>query len=135
MKRWLPLLLLGFAASTSGCTPPRTNQDQGPPPPGSFSGRDQAFIEKLQQLQARNPVQDAQAAIAGGRRYLLCNAGRSRTVPGLTPEAYQAASASCPTECLDGVTDALFGPNHAAYLKAALDYSATWNRTMLPACR
>jgi len=137
MKRLFPCLLLGMglAAGTGGCMPSRTDQGQSPPPPGSFSGRDQAFRQKREQLQARNPIQDAKTAIAAGKRYLLCTAGRSRTVPGLSVDEYQAASGNCPTECLDGVTDTLFGPEHAAYLQTALDYSAQWNRTMLPVCR
>ena len=96
---------------------------------------DTQFIKILADLRNKNPQQDAQAAILRGERYLLCNAGRSRTVPGLTAAVYTQLSQRCPTQCLDGVTDALMGSHHAAYLGAALDYSAQWNQVMAAACR
>ncbi len=102
---------------------------------GAGNAQDNRYISALAALQQKDPVQDAQAAIARGQRYFLCNAGRSSTVPGLSAEVYASVRDRCPTECLDGVTDALYGSNHARYLGAALDYSARWNQTMLPACR
>lgn len=98
------------------------------------SAEDAQFVKKTSELQAKNPKQDAQAALARGERYFLCNAGRSRTVPGLTAEVYAKASERCPTQCLDGVTDALYGENHAKYLNAALEYSAQWNQVIVKAC-
>lgn len=98
------------------------------------SAEDAQFIKKLSELQAKNPQQDAQAAITRGERYFLCNAGRSRTVPGLKAEVYANAQGQCPTRCLDGVTDALYGEHHAKYLSAALEYSALWNQAMIKAC-
>ncbi|HMT93674.1 hypothetical protein [uncultured Thiothrix sp.] len=98
------------------------------------SAEDAQFVKKTSELQAKNPKQDAQAALARGERYFLCNAGRSRTVPGLTAEVYAKASERCPTQCLDGVTDALYGENHAKYLSAALEYSAQWNQVIVKAC-
>lgn len=98
------------------------------------SQEDTQFVKKLSELQQKNPQQEAQAAIARGERYFLCNAGRSRTVPGLTAEVYAKASERCSTQCLEGVTDALYGENHAKYLSAALAYSAQWNQVMIKAC-
>lgn len=103
-------------------------------PPQTTSTEDAQFVKKLSELQTKNPKQDAQASIARGERYFLCNAGRSRTVPGLTAEVYANVRERCPTQCLEGVTDALYGENHAKYLSAALEYSAQWNQVMVNAC-
>ena len=98
------------------------------------ANEDAQFVKMLGNLQTKNPKQDAQTAMASGERYFLCNAGRSRSVPGLTAEVYANARERCPTKCLDGVTDALLGENHAKYLEAALQYSAQWNQVMVTAC-
>ena len=98
------------------------------------ANEDAQFVKMLSELQTKNPKQDAQTAMASGERYFLCNAGRSRSVPGLTAEVYANARERCPTKCLDGVTDALLGENHAKYLEAALQYSAQWNQVMVTAC-
>lgn len=103
-------------------------------PPQTASTEDAQFVKKLRELQTKNPKQDAQASIARGERYFLCNAGRSRTVPGLTAEVYANVRERCPTQCLEGVTDAVYGENHAKYLSAALEYSAQWNQVMVNAC-
>lgn len=104
-------------------------------PQTSTSSEDAQFVQKLNDLTAKNPKLEAQAAIARGERYFLCNAGRSRSLPGLTAEVSTNARERCPsTKCLDGVTDALYGENHAKYLSAALEYSAQWNQLMVTAC-
>lgn len=101
----------------------------------TVSNEDTQFVKKLSELQSKNPKQDAQTAISRGEHYFLCNAGRSRSVPGLTAEVYANARERCPTtKCLEGVTDALYGENHAKYLSAALEYSAQWNQVMVTAC-
>jgi hypothetical protein len=99
------------------------------------AGKEQYYAQQLPVLQSKDPQADARAAIARGDRHFLCNAGRSATVPGLTAEAYAQVRDKCPTECLDGVTDALYGENHRRYLAVALDYSARWNAVMFNACR
>ncbi len=102
---------------------------------GAGNQQDAQFIAMLAELNRKNPEQDAQAAIAQGKRHFLCNAGRSATVPGLTAEVFATVRDRCPTECLEGVSDGLYGPNHARYVSAALNYSARWNQVMLVACR
>ena len=105
------------------------------PSAGEIAGnKDHYYAQQLPILQAKDPVADARAAIAKGELYFLCNAGRSATVPGVTAEVFASVKTICPTQCLDGVTDALYGENHSRYLSAALEYSARWNQTMLPAC-
>ena len=120
------LLILTACAET---TPPAPTEQ---PPASSHDSQYQNMLEKLRR---KNPAENARSAISNGNRFFLCNAGRSSTVPGLTPETYQQVQANCPTKCLEGVTDALHGSNHGQYISAALAYSATWNQTMLPACR
>lgn len=125
-------LMLILTLLTVGCV------DTTPPAPDTQStatSHDSQFIAMLSKLRSKNPVENARSAISTGQPFFLCNAGRSSTVPGLNSEDYQAVQANCPTKCLEGVTDALHGPNHAQYLSAALDYSAKWNQTMLSACR
>ena len=137
------LNLLVFSSLLSACNDvnPLTASDSGNIHVPSASeirranGGDERFATLLQQLQQRDPVQEAQAARQQGQTYFLCNAGRSNTVPGLSAALYASARHHCPTRCLDGVTDALEGPQHSRYLSAALDYSARWNQTMLAACR
>ncbi|WML91744.1 hypothetical protein RCF98_05250 [Thiothrix lacustris] len=98
-------------------------------------GKEQHYAEQLPILQARNPEAEARASISQGKRYFLCNAGRGSSVPGVDPAVFASLTGNCPTECLDGVTDALYGENHRRYLAVALDYSAKWNKVMLDACR
>ena len=102
---------------------------------GMANNTDAYYTRQLPVLQAKDPEADATAAIKRGERYFLCNAGRSATVPGIDPEVFALVRNNCPTQCLDGVTDALLGPNHHRYLEVALEYSARWNKVMLSACR
>lgn len=129
---------LACLLSLSACMPPANNDAIGGNIPGasaSAADKERYFAEQLPILQARNPEADARAAIARGDRHFLCNAGRSDTVPGLNVGVYAQVRNNCPTRCMEGVTDALYGPNHNRYLQAALAYSARWNQTMLAACR
>lgn len=131
------LLLSGLGLAVGACREMPSNQASGTStqvPQQNASAEDAQFVQKLRELQSKNPKLEAQAAIARGERYFLCNAGRSRTVPGLKAEIYANAQNQCPTRCLDGVTDALYGENHAKYLNAALEYSAQWNQVMINAC-
>ncbi len=139
-------VLCSLLVSLAGCYEPVVNAD-GKAPADKGKGvhvpsaaeisadKEKYFAEQLPLLQARNPQAEAQAAIAKGDRYFLCNAGRSPTVPGIAAADYAQVQANCPTRCLDGVSDAIYGEQHRRYLQVALDYSARWNQTMLPACR
>jgi hypothetical protein len=98
-------------------------------------GKEKHYAGQLPLLQARNPEAEARAAIANGERHFLCNAGRGSTVPGIAADVFAQVRQHCPTQCLEGVTDALYGTNHRRYLTAALEYSARWNKVMLEACR
>lgn len=133
--------LLLCSSVIAACQPALPEKNQTPENPRPPSARDinaqheRYFAEQLPLLQARNPEAEAQAAIVKGERYFLCNAGRSSTVPGIAPEVYAQVRDRCETRCLEGVTDALYGANHRAYLSAALVYSARWNQVMLAVCR
>ena len=141
MKKLLLPVAVSLLAGLTACrelpatSPANSGGVHVPSADEAMGGQDRQFIAMRDKLLRKNPVADAQAAINRGERYFLCNAGRSATVPGLTPEVYAGVRARCETRCLDGVTDGLFGPNHADYLGVALDYSASWNKTMLPACQ
>ena len=121
----------------TGCAAKETAHSGNPTPQETESNEtsDAQFIPKLEQLNTKNPVTDAQSSIAAGKKYFLCNIGRSRTVPGLETEAYASARENCATQCLDGVTDAVIGDNHLRYLQAATAYSASWNKVMINVCR
>lgn len=111
-----------------------SNKKPAPSVTSTANQQDEQFIPKLAALKTLNPVADAQQAISTDKHYFLCNVGRSATVPGLTPDVYNAAKNNCPTRCLDGVTDAIYGRNHAKYLGAAIAYSASWNQVMINVC-
>lgn len=133
MKRYL--LTLAFGAGLVGCYEPIAQADnssgvQIPSAQEIAAKKEQHFAQQLSKLQQRNPEQEAQQAIQNGERYFLCGVGRGAALPGLTAQP----STNCPTRCLDGVSDTLYGPQHRAYLKVALDYSARWNQQMLKAC-
>lgn len=132
----LSLCSLGLAVSACREMPshPVSGSSNTQTPPATITHEDAQFVKKLSELQGKHPKQDAQAAMARGERYFLCNAGRSRSVPGLSAEVYAKVSERCPTQCLEGVTDAVYGENHAKYLSAALEYSAQWNQVMVNAC-
>lgn len=135
------LLALLWVGSLSAChapIAPAPSQEKGVHIPSAAeisSAKEQHYAQQLPLLQARNASADATASIQQGKRYFLCNAGRSATVPGITAEVFAQVRDKCPTECLEGVTDALYGENHRRYLTVALDYSAQWNQVMLAACR
>jgi len=137
-KHTLTLLSLCILFTLGACREMPSNQSSGANgsqvPQQNTANEDSQFVRMLTELQSKNPKQDAQAAIAGGERHFLCGAGRSRSVPGLTADVYANARERCPTQCLEGVTDALLGANHAKYLDAALQYSAQWNQVMITAC-
>jgi len=139
MKMTLSALLC--ASSLSACQAPATpepHQEKSVHIPSAveISGtQEQHYATQLPLLQARNASADAAASIQQGKRYFLCNAGRSTTVPGIAPDVYAQVRDKCPTECLEGVTDAIYGENHRRYLTVALAYSAQWNQVMLAACR
>lgn len=118
----------------TGCAANETGSNS-PPPAENNETTDTQFIQKLERLNSKNPVADAQNAIATGKKYFLCNIGRSRTVPGLEAGEYANARDNCPTQCLDGVTDAVIGDNHLRYLQAATAYSASWNKVMINVCQ
>lgn len=139
MKATLCALLC--ASSLSACQAPATPEPPEKkgihiPSAAEISGtKEHYYAAQLPLLQARNASVDATASIQQGKRYFLCNAGRSSTVPGIAADVFAQVRDKCPTECLDGVTDALYGENHRRYLAVALDYSAQWNKVMLTACR
>lgn len=125
-----------LALTMTGCAAKDTaHNSSNETPKAEGENTDTQFIQKLAQLNSKNPVSDAQRSIAAGKRYFLCNIGRSRTVPGLDAEEYQSVRQNCPTQCLDGVTDAVLGDNHLSYLQAAVAYSASWNKVMINVCR
>ncbi len=97
--------------------------------------KERHFAEQLAALTTRNPEAEAQTALNNGERYLLCNAGRGAILPGLSAQQSTQARQVCAVQCLDGVTDAIYGENHRRYLTAALDFSARWNQVMVSACR
>ncbi|WP_020395849.1 hypothetical protein [Thiolinea disciformis] len=140
MKVWL-MCLSSFitlsACAADRAAPPHQPQAEVHVPSASeiFQNEDASYKTTLSQLQQRNPIQEAQAAIQRGERYFYCNAGRSNTIPGITAQTYASLPARCEVRCLEGVTDALLGPHHHAYLSAALAFSARWNQIMLLACR
>lgn len=134
MKRKMSTILL-TVLSLSGVSGCGNNPAASGVSPPAVSTHDQSFIEKLDKLQQKDPFISARKAIASGKPYFLCNIGRSRTVPGLNPEVYAQGSANCPTRCLEGVTDAVYGPHHARYLEAAMNFSIRWNQVMIEACR
>lgn len=119
----------------SGCAANDTTHSDTPSPVADSEHSDAGFIRQLEQLNSKNPVTDAQSAIASGEKYFLCNIGRSRTVPGITVEEYTVARNQCKTRCLEGVTDAVIGDNHLRYLQAATTYSTSWNKVMINVCR
>ena len=138
MKRVTIALLMGLSMAACNSskveTPPSTTGVHIPSASEISSGKEQYYAQQLPVLLAKNPEADAQAALASGERYLLCGAGRSQQLPGINvPIA--ALQRKCAIQCLDGVSDALYGQNHQRYLQAALAYSARWNQVMLPACQ
>lgn len=127
----LSLISLGLVA----CKEPTSVTHPTPAPPTHVSNQNESFIAKHQALKTKNPHTDAQAAIQRGERYFLCGIGRGVSVPGIPAATYQAVRHQCKTQCLEGVSDAVYGDHHLAYLETAQRYSASWNQTMLTACR
>lgn len=127
----LPVLTVLTLLTLSACKEP-TSVDT---PAATPSQQDRAFIDKRLALQAKKPRKEARKAIQQGERYFLCGIGRGSHAPGIAPQLYQVARQHCPTQCLEGVSDAIYGKHHLAYLDTARRYAAQWNKVMLTVCR
>jgi len=126
----ISLLLVACKEPTAVSTP-----NHSPAEPAHVTNQDERFIARHKALKTKNPHADVQTAIQRGERYFLCGIGRGASVPGIPAAAYQAVRNNCPTRCLEGVSDAIYGQHHLAYLETAERYSSIWNQTMLTACR
>ena len=94
------------------------------------------YAQKLGDLSKKNPVIEAQKAIANDDLHLLTfqsGRGGSTTVPGI--ENLQVKNVNCRLLQLDGMGDSIYGENHLKYRVAIEKYASEFNRVMHPYCR
>ena len=136
------IIISGLSLLMQACvaTPVKTNNQQSNNA-GEFSVEDikqreeAEYAQKLERLNKRNPVQDAQQSISQGEYYLLAyQSGRGgiNKAPGLTQA--QAKNSLCRFKRLDGLGDSIYGENHLKYRVKIRQYASQFNQTMYAFC-
>ncbi len=98
--------------------------------------REAEFASKLRELNAKSPSQEVQSALRVNNFYLysyFSGRGGQAIVPGLIEP--QPILTKCKLVQMDGMGDAIYGPNHMRYREANRKYSAEFNRGMVSFCR
>lgn len=97
--------------------------------------KDDMFVKKLADLLMKDPVVDANIAIAKGDTRLIAKAGRGLNVPGFSAAEAAVLKPKCGLRYEDGFGDMLYGENHQRYYKALIEYARQYNVTIKPACQ
>lgn len=119
-KKHKPIVKLPYAASTEAIKNRNENK----------------YAQKLQALNNKNPILEAQQEASIGYHFFLGfqgGRGGARTIPGLTLQ--QAKSSSCGIKRLDGFGDTIYGENHLKYRIALRNYAKKFNGVMYSYCR
>jgi hypothetical protein len=103
--------------------------------PHTKQSKDEQFIQKLAALKQKDPVQDAQRAIAKGNKKFIVKAGRGLIIPGIDANQYSMLKTKCGLDYKQGLGDVLYGEHHRRYYSALFAYAKTYNQTMLNACK
>ena len=131
----LPLTLQSCISNADKAS--STDNNKGSTNTGSSSTKetkDQAFIQKLADLQQRNPINDAQQAIANGDKRFIAKAGRGLNIPSISSTTYSSVKGRCGLRYEYGFGDVLYGENHSRYYGAFIRYAGLYNTTILSAC-
>lgn len=96
--------------------------------------KDQQFIRKLVELKQRDPVKDAQQAIAKGTLQLIAKAGRGLSISGIDISKYPELKQKCGIRYQDDFGDLLYGQHHRRYYNALHAYAEKYNKVILQAC-
>ena len=126
----LPLLLQGCLSTTDKKKEVNINTANH-----SIQAKDEAFIQKLADLQQRNAINDAQQALANGDKRFIAKAGRGLNIPNISPATYSSVKERCGLRYENGFGDMLYGENHRRYYRAFIHYAEQYNATILAACR
>jgi len=126
----LPLILQGCISNADKVNKGNTNKVTS-----SKEMKDQAFIQKLADLQQRDPVFDAQQAITKGDRRFIAKAGRGLNIPSISPATYSQVKGNCGLRYENGFGDVLYGANHRRYYSTFVNYAGQYNLTILRNCR
>ncbi|MEM7207047.1 MAG: hypothetical protein AAF434_04410 [Pseudomonadota bacterium] len=102
--------------------------------PATMSEDEKFAVEQLQWLDKADPVKDAAAAVASGKRELLSTGVRGGVLPGVDPEKSADYAETCGYTLVAGGTDVIRGDTHRAYLKRASEYAKAYNREMINHC-
>ncbi|MCK5918534.1 MAG: hypothetical protein KAG34_08915 [Cocleimonas sp.] len=97
--------------------------------------KDHEFIQKLADLNQRNPVADAQQAIASGDKKFIAKAGRGLNIPSIDVNTYSMLKGQCGLRYERGFGDQLYGQYHRRFYSAFVAYAERYNQTMLSACQ
>jgi hypothetical protein len=97
--------------------------------------KDHEFIQKLANLKQRNPVDDAQRAIADGNKKFIAKAGRGLNIPGIDANTYLLLKGQCGLRYEQDFGDQLYGKYHRRYYSAFIAYAKRYNQAMLSACQ
>ena len=142
MKKWLPILSINIFLTSCVVAPVKgTDQDQNAVKPYSVEvikqQREAEYAQKLQALNQRDPVQDAQTTIASGKiiHLLAYQSGRGGKLKAPCLTDAQASHANCKFKLLDGMGDAIYGENHLKYRIAIRRYAQRYNQCIYPYCQ
>ena len=136
IKTYLALCLAPFALqacmSNSGSD---SNTATTPVSANPQVRKDNDFIQKLADLQKRNPRADATQALSSGDKRFIAKAGRGLSIPGIDVTSYAKMKDRCSLRYEDGFGDMLYGEHHRRYYGALVAYAEQYNQTIRPTCQ
>ena len=141
MKKLIIVACMGFLLSACATLPEKKDEPlreyvRENPVKDIKKRREDEYTQKLNALKYRNPVQEAQQAIAARQYYLLAyegGRGSPTKAPGLSSS--QAANSRCSFKRLDGFGDSIYGVNHLKYRIALRKFARQFNQRMFAYCR
>jgi hypothetical protein len=92
-------------------------------------------IQKLQWLNAADPISDAQQAINTGDLRLFGMATRSINIPGVESDNIPAYEEKCGIQLIDGISDVVRSDEHLRLMQMAHSYALRYNTIIKAHCK
>ncbi|MFT6372519.1 MAG: hypothetical protein ACJAZT_001263 [Gammaproteobacteria bacterium] len=92
-------------------------------------------VQKLQWLDAADPLADAQQAVKTGDLRLLGMATRSINIPGVDADQVMKYDEKCGYQLIDGFTDVVSSDEHLRLMQKARSYALKYNSIIMTYCK
>lgn len=92
------------------------------------------YVQKLQWLDAADPIADARQAMKKGDYRLMAIAQRAIRIPAIDRTKYAQAEKKCGIHVMDGVTDFITSDEHRRLMKLARSYARQYNEILRTYC-